>query len=101
MVGNVAHVAKKRIAYNILVGKLEGMRPLEDIGVDGKVLFKWILQICYDRVLTGFIWCRTGVGGAVAGSYKHQPSCFIKWREFRDWESIGFRQGLCCIKLVC
>jgi hypothetical protein len=33
---------KMRNAYNILVGKPAGKRPLEDLGVDGNIL-EWIL----------------------------------------------------------
>jgi hypothetical protein len=29
--------------YNILVGKPEGKRPLERLGVDGRVMLEWIL----------------------------------------------------------
>jgi hypothetical protein len=31
-----------RGAYNILVGWPEGRRPLEDLGVDGRITFRWI-----------------------------------------------------------
>jgi hypothetical protein len=31
-------------AYRALVGKSEGRRPLEDLGVDGWIILKWILQ---------------------------------------------------------
>jgi hypothetical protein len=29
--------------YYILIGKPEGNRPLEDLGVDGKILLEWVL----------------------------------------------------------
>jgi hypothetical protein len=32
-----------RNAYKILVGKPEGKRPLEDEGLDWKIILKWIL----------------------------------------------------------
>jgi hypothetical protein len=38
LVGNVACVGKMRNAYNILVGKPAGKRPLEDLGVDGNTI---------------------------------------------------------------
>jgi hypothetical protein len=31
-----------RGAYNILVGRLEGSRPLEDLGVDGRITLRWM-----------------------------------------------------------
>jgi hypothetical protein len=30
-------------AYDILVGKPEGKNPSEDLGVDRKIILKWIL----------------------------------------------------------
>jgi hypothetical protein len=41
----VEHVARKgeRIgAYNFLMGKLEGMNHLEALGIEGRVILKWI-----------------------------------------------------------
>jgi hypothetical protein len=32
-----------RNTYNILVGKPEGKRPLEDLGVEEKIILEWIL----------------------------------------------------------
>ena len=33
----------------VLVGKYEGKRPSEDLGVGGKLLLKWLLKKCYLR----------------------------------------------------
>jgi hypothetical protein len=33
-VGHVAHMGEKNNAYRVLVGKLQGNRPLEDLGID-------------------------------------------------------------------
>jgi hypothetical protein len=41
--GHVARMREVRGAYNILVGKLEGRRPWEDLGVDGRTTLRWIL----------------------------------------------------------
>jgi hypothetical protein len=35
-VGHVADMGEARIAYKILVGKEDGKKSLEDLGVDGK-----------------------------------------------------------------
>jgi hypothetical protein len=32
---------ERRGVYRVLVGKPEGRRPLEDQGVDGKIILKW------------------------------------------------------------
>jgi hypothetical protein len=34
----------KNNAYRILVGKLEGKRPLERFNVDGRIILKWLLE---------------------------------------------------------
>jgi hypothetical protein len=31
-------------AYNILIGKPEGKRPLEDLSVGGKIILEWIFR---------------------------------------------------------
>ena len=30
--------------YRVLVGKSEGRRPLENPGLDGKILLKWVFR---------------------------------------------------------
>jgi hypothetical protein len=37
-----------------LVGKPEGKRPLEDIGVDGKIIVEWILEKLIEWI--GMYW---------------------------------------------
>jgi hypothetical protein len=46
----------KRNADNILVGKPEGKRTFARPGVDGKIIFKWILEKYGGVVWTGFFW---------------------------------------------
>jgi hypothetical protein len=43
-VGNVDRKGERRGAYWILVGKPEGKSHLEDSGVDGRVILKWIFR---------------------------------------------------------
>jgi hypothetical protein len=45
----LAPIGEKRNAYRILVGKPEGKRPLEDQGICGWIILKWILykMECY------------------------------------------------------
>jgi hypothetical protein len=47
-----------RNAYNILVGKPKGKRPLGDSGVDGKIKLEWILSKLDRKVWTGCIRLR-------------------------------------------
>jgi hypothetical protein len=35
---------ESRGAYRVLVGKPEGRNHLEDTGVDGRIILKWILE---------------------------------------------------------
>jgi hypothetical protein len=55
----------RRGAYRILVGRPEGRDHLEDIGVDGKVIAKWIFKKWDGEPWTGLIWLRTGTGGGL------------------------------------
>jgi hypothetical protein len=36
----------------VLVGKLEGKRPIEDLGIDGKIILEWI----FGKVCEGMAW---------------------------------------------
>jgi hypothetical protein len=42
-------------AYNILVGKPEWKRHLEELGVDGKMIIGWILKKLGGNMWTGFV----------------------------------------------
>jgi hypothetical protein len=42
--GCVARTVVKRSAYRVLVRKPEGKRPLEDIGIGGRAVFKWMIK---------------------------------------------------------
>jgi hypothetical protein len=48
----------------ILVGKPEGKDQSENLGIDGRIILKWILGKEGWRVWIGFMWLRIGtVGG--------------------------------------
>jgi hypothetical protein len=47
-------------AYRILVGRPEGNYQLEDIGVDRRVLLKWLFNTHYGRLRTALIWMKRG-----------------------------------------
>jgi len=37
-------MAERRGAYRILMGRLEGRDHLEDSGIDGKIILKWMFK---------------------------------------------------------
>jgi hypothetical protein len=41
---DVARMEEMRNAYEISVGKLKGRDHLEDLGIDGRKILKWILR---------------------------------------------------------
>jgi len=47
--------------YRVLVGKPEGRNHLEDPGIDGMIILRWIF-IQWDGAWTGLIWLRIGTG---------------------------------------
>jgi hypothetical protein len=53
---NVARVWKKTNAYKVLVGKQEGKNRFENLSVDGKIIFKWILKKQDGRAWIATIW---------------------------------------------
>jgi hypothetical protein len=66
------------------LGNLREGDHLEDPGVDGRRILKWILKKWDGGAWTGLIWVRRGT--EVAGSCKcgNEPSGSIKCREFLD-----------------
>ena len=61
--GNVARMGERRIAYRVLVGKLEGDSPLGRSGVDCRIILRWVFRKWAVRESTGSIWFRVGTGG--------------------------------------
>jgi hypothetical protein len=43
----------------------KGRDPLEDLSIDGRILFEWILDKCVGRVGTEFIWLRICTSGGL------------------------------------
>jgi hypothetical protein len=46
-------------------GDLREEDHFKDPGVDGMIIFKWILEKCDEGSWTGSIWLRIGTGGGL------------------------------------
>jgi hypothetical protein len=44
---------------------LKGRDHFEDMGIDGKIILGWVLQKEGGKMVTGFIWFRTGTSDGV------------------------------------
>jgi hypothetical protein len=49
--GHVARIGDIRYAYKLLVGKPEGKKHLRDLGVDGRIIRSWILNMVRGCIL--------------------------------------------------
>jgi hypothetical protein len=58
--GHVARMGDSRSVYRVLVGKPERKRSLEDTGLDGKIILRWIVKKWGRGTWTGCIWLRGG-----------------------------------------
>jgi len=62
-VGNVAHTGESRGTYRVLWGNMRERDHLEDAGVDGRIILRWIFRKWDVGVWTGSSWFRIGTGG--------------------------------------
>ena len=56
-------VRDRRDAQKVLVGRLSGRNHLEDLGVNRRIILKWIFRKGDREPWTGLIWLRTWTGG--------------------------------------
>ena len=56
---------KNRDVYRILVGNLRESDHLEDPGVEGRIILKWVFRKWSLRARTGLILLRIGTGGGL------------------------------------
>jgi hypothetical protein len=89
-----------RNAYKISVGNHEGKRTSEDLGLDGRIILKWILGKSVSRVWIRLIWLRSGTSGGLLWTRYLTPGS-IKCGEFLDWPNVlRASQGLCSMESV-
>jgi hypothetical protein len=52
----------RRDAYRVLVGRTDERDQLEDLGVDGRIILKWIFKKWDGEAWTGLLYFRIGTG---------------------------------------
>jgi len=50
-------------ASRVLGGRRKGRDYLEDTGVDGEIVLRWVFRYWYSEVWTGSSWLRIGKDG--------------------------------------
>ena len=53
---------QERYINRVFMGDLREEDHLEDLGVDGRIILKWVFKK-WDGAWTGIIWIRIGTGG--------------------------------------
>jgi hypothetical protein len=83
LAGLVAHIGERRGVYTVLVGKPEGKSYLEDPGVDGNIILRWIFRMWNVEAWTGSLWLRIGKVWGIC-ECGNEPSGSIKCGKFLD-----------------
>ena len=65
--GHSARMGEIRGVYRVVVGKPEGKNQLEDRGLDGRIILRWIFRKWDVGAWTGSMWFRIGTGGGRLG----------------------------------
>ena len=61
--GHAARMREKEVHTEFWWGNLKGRDHLEDAGLDGWMILRWIFRKWDGEAWTGLIWLRTGTGG--------------------------------------
>ena len=61
--GHVARMGREEVYTGFCCGNLRGRGHLEDPGVDGRIILRWIFKKWDVGVCTGSSWLRIGTGG--------------------------------------
>jgi hypothetical protein len=56
-------MGERKDEYRVLVGKPRGKNQLEDPGIDGRIILRWIFRKWDVGVWTGSSWLSIGEGG--------------------------------------
>ena len=56
-------MGERRGVYRVLVGKREERDHLEDTGIDGRIILRWIFRKWDVQAWTELNWLRIGTGG--------------------------------------
>jgi hypothetical protein len=56
----MASIGDRRGVYRVLVGKPEGRNHWQDLGIDEKIVLKWILKKWDGKAWTGLLWLTKG-----------------------------------------
>jgi hypothetical protein len=51
-------VGREEIYTGLLLGELNKRDCLEDRGLDGRTILKWMLKAYFERISSGLIWLR-------------------------------------------
>jgi hypothetical protein len=81
-------------------------RDLEDLGIDGRMIMKWILQIHDERAGAAFVWVRTGLNCRVCWTrkwgirfYKIWAISWLHVELLASQECLSFKEFIPCYEI--
>jgi hypothetical protein len=61
--GYVVRMGRGKVHTGFWCGNLRERAHMEDLGIDGRIILKWVFEKWNGRAWTGSIWLRIGTGG--------------------------------------